>query len=117
MKNYIVSMVVFTFLLQSCTAYKTTSALSFEDGKNYKIKQDEKWMKVKVISSNDSVLNVQKGSERFAIAKSSLTAVKKRKFSVVKTIVLVPVVVSVIAIGSYIVDPKINVPISPSSPN
>lgn len=117
MKNYILSVMLFSLLIQSCTTYKTVSNLSFERGGKYKIKQGEKWMKVKVISHNDSIINVQKSGNNVSIAKSSITAVKQREFSVVKTIVLIPVAVSVIAIGSYIANPEINIPISPSSPN
>ena len=117
MKNYILSVMLFSLLMQSCTTYKSVSDLSFEKGGKYKIKKGEKWMKVKVISHNDSIINVEKSDVSFTIAKSTITSVKKREFSVVKTIVLVPVVVSAIAIGSYIVNPEINIPISPSSPN
>lgn len=117
MKNYISTILLFSFLMQSCTTYKTVSGLSFDEGKNYKIKLSEKWIKVKVINSNDSMVNVQKRGDTVSIEKSSITSVKQRKFSVVKTIVLIPVAVSVIAIGSYIANPEINIPISPSSPN
>lgn len=117
MKNYILSVMLFSFLIQSCTTYKTVSDLSFENGGKYKIKQSEKWIKVKVMSQNDSIVNVEKSDVSLAIAKSTITSVKKREFSVVKTIVLVPVAVSVLAVGSYIANPGVNIPISPSSPN
>lgn len=121
MKNYILLLVFFCLMLQSCTSYKTVrnDSPTFVGGKIYKIKQGEKWMKVKVVSSDENTIKVKHKSESKFIERASITAVKERKFSVVKTVLLVPVAVTTVAVGAYIADPKINFEVGPvfSSPN
>lgn len=119
MKNYILLLVSIFFVMQSCTSYRAVSndAPTFISGKKYKIKQSEKWMKVKVVSSDSTTIKVQHNSETKIIDRASVTQVKQRKFSVIKTVALIPVVVTTVAVGIYMADPEINIPLNYTSPN
>lgn len=93
-----------TFLAQSCFSYKdyNTSPGNMVAGRKYKIQRNNKYEKVVVKSVNDSTVIVSKGSKEKTIALSEITKVKTRKFSTVKTIVLVPATAALIA-GIFII--------------
>lgn len=120
MKNYILLLVLVSVIMQSCTSYRGVSndSPSFIEGKKYKIKQEGKWMKVKVVSSDENTIMVKHNGESKPIGRASITAVKQRKFSVVKTVLLVPAVATTVAVGVFIADPDINIPMGAiQSPN
>ena len=105
--------------MQSCYSYKTIdkNVKSNKIGNIYKIKLGDKKYKGKLIASNDSIATFKIGNSEKNFKTSEIDLIKIREFSVLKTIVFIPSMFLIVAVVSYIVDPKINVPTSPSSPN
>jgi hypothetical protein len=88
MKNSIIYLLVISFLLQSCYSYR---AISLKEtplivDKNYKIKQEDKFIKAKLKIANDSVINVVEGKVEKDIYVNNIKEIKVRKFSVLKTV-------------------------------
>ena len=94
----IIQGVGFSFLMLSCTSYKTMSHPVYETGKTYKITdasgKEQYVTAVKV--DNDSLILQAKNGEKIKIAKEDITKSKQKKFSWLKT---GGVVVGVVAIG------------------
>ena len=57
------------------------------------------------------------GKNEMSIKNSEIDKLKVREFSVVQTIVFTSTMLLAVLVVSYIADPKVNVPISPTSPN
>ena len=94
MKNTIIFLFLISLLLQSCYSYK---AISLKEtplivGKNYKIKQEDKFVKTTLKTVNDSTLTVLVGKTEKQISVSSIKEIKAQKFSVLKTVSLVPII-------------------------
>lgn len=111
MKKIILFLAI-VILFQSCYSYKTieNNPSKLEIGKHYKIKQNRKATVLKVRSKTDSTIVYKSFFKEREISNDAITSVKKRKFSVVKTIatsILIPIVVVAILALS------ISVPINP----
>jgi hypothetical protein len=76
------------------------------EGKTYKIYHNHKFSKVIFKNIKDSNAIVLKGRKEQQIPLKDIAAIEKRKFSIVKTTVLLLPLVIII---SYIADPEINV--------
>ena len=90
MKNTIIYLLVISFMLQSCYSYK---AISLNEtplivGKDYKIKQEDKFVKAKLKIANDSVITVVEGKVEKDIYVANIKEIKVQKFSVLNTVVL-----------------------------
>lgn len=88
MKNTILYLLVISFLLQSCYTYKATSILETPliVGKNYKIREADKFVKSKIITANDSVITVMEGNVKKDIYVAKIKEIKAREFSTLKTV-------------------------------
>lgn len=91
MKTSIIYLLAISFLFQSCYTYR---AIDLKDtplivGKNYKIRQDTKFVKSKLESVNDSTITVAKGDVVKDISISDIKEIKESKFSTLKTVGLV----------------------------
>jgi len=88
MKNTIVYLLVFSFLLQSCHTYKAIDLKETQlvEGKNYQIKQDTKFIKVKLEKVSDSTLTVLEGNTHKDITVSKIKEIKVKEFSTWKTV-------------------------------
>lgn len=107
MKTSIIYLIVISFLFQSCYTYR---AIDLKDtalvvGKNYKIRQDTKFVKSKLEMVNDSTITVKKGNIHNDIPISKIKEIKESKFSTLKTVGLVLGVglVSVVIYGAMVV--------------
>jgi hypothetical protein len=91
MKTIILLLITISLLLQSCYSYKTINPenTTLVVGHTYKIKQNENFEKVKLKSFTKDSLIVIKDLQEKQIAKSDIKVIKKRKFSVGKTAILV----------------------------
>ena len=88
MKNTILYLLVVSFMLQSCYTYK---AVSIKEtplivGKNYKIREVDKFVKSKLQSVNDSVITVMEGNVQKDIYTANIREIKVQKFSTLKTV-------------------------------
>lgn len=88
MKNTILYLLVISFLLQSCYTYKETSIKEkpLIVGKNYKIREDDKFVKSKLKIVNDSVITVMEGKIQKDIYIKEIKEIKAQEFSVLKTV-------------------------------
>lgn len=91
--------------------------ISKSNRKYYKFKFEENRYKGKLLDNNDSILKFKICKLDREFKKANISQISQRKFSVVNTLTLVATSFLVISIGSFLADPKINVPINPSSPN
>ena len=75
-------------LLQSCFSYKAmeNDPTKMETGKTYKIERNQKYTKVVFHNVKDNTIIVSEDFEEKQIPINDITAIKKRKFSVVKTV-------------------------------
>ena len=91
MKIAIIYLIIISFLFQSCYTYKTIDLKesSLVVGKNYKIRQDTKFVKSKLELVNDSTITVKEGKFRKDIPISKIKEIKVSKFSTLKTVGLV----------------------------
>lgn len=102
MKTSIIYLIVISFLFQSCYTYR---AIDLKDtplvvGKNYKIRQDTKFVKSKLELVNDSIIMVAEGNVVRDIPISEIKEIREAKFSTLKTVGLV-LGVGLIAAGIY----------------
>ena len=108
MKNQrIVICFLLTILLQSCYSYRVIDKnINFIANKKYKIKLTNKYQKVILLSSTDSTITVVDNKNiESTIAKNDIKTIKKRYFSVSKT-VLLPIGIGVTALSvALIIDP------------
>lgn len=88
MKNLIICVLVFSFFFQSCHTYKEIDIKSTKlvVGKKYQIKQDTKFVKVKLEKVSDSTLTVLEQNTPKQIAVSEIKEIKVKKFSTSKTV-------------------------------
>lgn len=88
MKNTILYLLVVSFLLQSCYTYKaiSTKETPLVVGKNYKIRQDDLFVKSKLKTVNDSVITVMEGNVEKDIFVNQIKEIKVQQFSVLKTV-------------------------------
>lgn len=98
MKNTILYLLVVSFLLQSCYTYKATSIKETPllVGKNYKIRQDDKFVKSKLKTVTDSVITVMEGKVEKDIYVNKIKEIKVQKFSVLKTVGLTLGIIAVV---------------------
>lgn len=87
-----------TLLLQGCYSYKKAeiNPKTMAIGEMYKIERNGKTSKVMYTSNADSAIVVLKNSKEERVPLKDITSVRKRKFSVVKTIALVPITMAAI---------------------
>ncbi len=100
MKTLIIYLIVISLLLQSCYTYK---AIDLNDtelvvGKNYKIRQDTKFVKSKLVIVNDSTITVLVGNTRKNIQIYKIKEIELSEFSTLKTVGLV-LGIAVVAVG------------------
>ncbi|GEC78421.1 hypothetical protein [Flavobacterium aquatile] len=119
MKKLTALVILVSFLLQSCFSYKTIDKelTSKKIGKIHKVKLGNKYYKGRLISFNDSISTFKIGKSEMNIKNSEIDKLKVREFSVVQTIVFTSAMLLTVLVVSYIANPKINVPLSPTSPN
>lgn len=91
MKTSIIYLIVISLLLQSCYTYK---AIDLSDtalivGKNYKIRQDTKFVKSKLVTVNDSTITVLVGNTQKNIQIYKIKEIELSDFSTLKTVGLV----------------------------
>lgn len=98
MKKRIFFLAGISLLFQSCYTYKRMDSSDFEIGKNYKVTLNDKQLKIKLNQINDSTLIVTHKKEEIVISKNKIQELKKRKFSVIKTLSL-PVIVILGIVG------------------
>lgn len=96
---------VTSILFQGCYSYKEVAndSSQYEIGKYYRIKQDKKRTVVSIKSKTDSTLIVvTRKFEQQIVPVDSITIVEKRKFSILKTL-LIPITYTgfVVAIFSF----------------
>jgi hypothetical protein len=91
MKTSILYLIIISFLFQSCYTYRTIDLKdsSLVVGKNYKIRQDIKFVKSKLELVNDSTITVMEGNIHNDIPISKIKEIKESKFSALKTVGLV----------------------------
>ncbi len=96
-----------SFLLQSCFSYKEASRdpTQMVLGEKYKIRTNQTVFKVVLISVSDGLLVVQKNKNELQIPLQEITSLKKRKFSLVKTISIIPLTAIGITAVFIIADP------------
>ncbi|MDI1316745.1 hypothetical protein [Flavobacterium sp.] len=82
-----------TFLLQSCYSYKKVNInpKTMVIGQTYKIVRNNKTTKAVYTQNADSVIFVLKNGYEERIPIKNITSAKEKKFSLVKTVLLVPV--------------------------
>lgn len=101
MKNTILYLLVVSFLLQSCYSYKTIDLKQTPliVGKKYKIEQEVKFVKATLKTLNDSTTTFLVGKFEKQIPITNIKKIKVKKFSVLKTVSLLPITIAVIVIG------------------
>ena len=77
-------------LFQSCYSYKAVenNSSQYEIGKKYRVKQGNKDYIIRITSKTDSTLVVWSKFETKTLATDKIQKVEKRKFSIVKTVLL-----------------------------
>ncbi|MBC7845081.1 MAG: hypothetical protein H7Y10_01150 [Flavobacterium sp.] len=101
MKTSIIYLIVISFLFQSCYTYRTIDLkdTSLVVGKNYKMRQDTKFVKSKLELVNDSIITVKEGKISKNIPISQIKEIKESKFSALKTVGLVLGIGSIVLFG------------------
>jgi hypothetical protein len=91
MKTSIIYLIVISFLFQSCYTYRTIDLkdTSLVVGKNYKIRQDTKFVKSKLNSVNDSTITVLEDYTYKSISISKIKEIQEGKISTLKTVGLI----------------------------
>ena len=104
MKNSILTMIIVSILLQGCFSYRKipNKFTTINYGETYKIKIDNKLIKGKLISFNDSMCTFRVRKNEISFKTSKINKIKQRKFSVAKTIVLTTTITIVGIIGLFI---------------
>lgn len=100
---------VLIILIQSCFSYKIIDLKSTKliAGHKYKIAEDKKLIKARLKSFDDSTATMMVGKTEKQIEFSKIKIIKTRKFSVLKTIALVPIVGTTITLPFVISNPNI----------
>lgn len=91
------------FLLQSCFSYKAmdNNPSKMETGKTYKIERNHKYSKVVFHNTKDSTILVSKNFKEQQIPIKDITSIKKRKFSIIKTVAF-PLTIAAALTGLFI---------------
>lgn len=91
MKNYIIYFVIISFLFQNCYTYKTIDLkeTSLIVGKKYKIRQESKFIKGELKSTNDTIAAFKGNNHITSVTISEIQEIQEKKFSTLKTIGLV----------------------------
>ena len=79
-------------LFQSCYSYKTFDLKEYETVKPKKVKiilKDVRKIKGKIIEFTDDKITIEKENQVYEISKSEIVNIKKRKFSLIKTVITV----------------------------
>ena len=105
MKNRITYLLIISSLLESCYSYKIIDLknTTLIERKTYKYNTEvnKKFQKISLKSFNDSIIIGKIGKKEKQIIISDIKSIKVRRFSVVKTIFLTPVIViPAVIIGS-----------------
>ncbi|MBC7524215.1 MAG: hypothetical protein H7239_07235 [Flavobacterium sp.] len=113
MRKSILYILLLSFLLQSCYSYREIDKSStLVIGKKYKIKQSNKYEKVRLLSFSDSTITVSNNkNSQNTIAIKDINKIKKRHFSVTKTVLLpigilvvtASVAVIIVSSGNFII--------------
>lgn len=103
----IIILLIIPLLLQSCFSYKTldNDTSKMEAGKTYKIERNHKYLKVVFNATKDSAILVSKNFEEQQIPIQDITSIKKRKFSIIKTLLL-PLGIITAVIGLFVLNYK-----------
>ena len=109
MKNAI-SLLIVCLLLQSCTSFQKVALdeKSFKIGEKYKIKQGGKYFKGKLKAIGESEFTFGSIGKEKTIALSDMEELKQRKFSLVKTAIIVPISLALAVIITYGLGPDMN---------
>ena len=85
-----IGLLISAILLQSCYSYKVVenNSSQYEVGKSYRVHQDKESEIIRIISKTDSTLIVWSDFETKSIALDPFSKVEKKKFSIVKTVLL-----------------------------
>ena len=110
MKKIILILLVASFLFQSCFSYKAmdSESKSLEIGKIYKIKVGDKEHVGKLVSVNDTLTTLQSVNKQRDFKTEDIRLIKKRKFSIVKTVLLPVAIVTVIS-GIFLATYDLNI--------
>lgn len=102
MKKLIVLLVASAFLFQNCYSYKSIEMKNtpLVIDKVYKIKYENKFYKGIFISQNDSIIRMIFNKKELTLSKTEIEIIKKRNFSVLKTIGL-PLMIIAIIVGVF----------------
>jgi len=97
-------LVAFAFLFESCFSYKPmdNDPSKMEAGKTYKIKRNHRCSKVIFHEIKGNTILVTKDFEKKEIPINDITEIKKRKFSIVKT-VLLPLSITAAFAGAFVI--------------
>lgn len=100
----IILLLALLFLFQSCFSYKAmeNDPTKMEAGKTYKIERNHKYSKVVFHSIKDSTILVNEKFEEKQIPINDITNIKKRNFSIIKTVAYPLAVIAVLS-GMYII--------------
>lgn len=114
MRKLIMCILLLTFLLQSCYSYKVIDIKSnLAVGEKYKIKLSNKFEKIRLVSSTDSTITINNNKKvEVIISKNDIKSIKKRQFSITKTILFpIGIVVTTIGLGVAIILSDRNFPL------
>lgn len=97
----LVLILVAGILFQSCYSYKTVenNSSQYEVGKIYRVKQNGKSSKVKITTKTDSTLVVWSKFENKTLSIDEISKAERRKFSIVKTVLMPVIIVGILAVG------------------
>jgi hypothetical protein len=103
MRKSIIHILLLSFLLQSCYSYRVIDKNSkLAIGKKYKVKQLNKYEKVRLLSITDTTIIVSNNkNSQNTIDLNDIKIIKKRHFSVTKT-VLLPIGIVIVGVGTII---------------
>lgn len=112
MKKSIIILIATSLLLQSCYSYKTINPTNsyLAVGRTYKIKQSNKFEKVKLKSFTDSTITVASyGKIKQQIDRTSIIKIKQREPHTGKTVVFVATVTVVGLVGLFVLADPIKI--------
>lgn len=114
----ILLLLAITLLLQSCFSYKRIEPANRNEmviGQKYKIVQNHKTRKVILNSISENSITVTEYGKEREIPISEIKSMKERNFSIIKTALLFPATVAVVAIAAACAyrGPEVNGPLGP----
>lgn len=104
MKKSILILITLSMLLQSCFSYRTINPTNsyLAVGRTYKIKQNNKYEKVKLKSFTDSTITVSNGLTERQVDKTSILKMKQRESHTGKTVMFVATATVVGLVGLFV---------------